>query len=258
MEFRLNKLHLKSLFIASLFLVLNASVFSQGTDSTNLFNPIFDDIAKKIPPLEALIDSAIANSPEIKIEELQASWARYEILSERREWLKYFEVIGYTNMGLWTFDDRTESNNSIFNQFTESQRQAYNVGFTFEFPLYSLIDRKNNINKRKKLLEIAIVEREIFVKEIRKLVIATYNELLQQQYKMKISNDYQQTSDMMMQNAEIMFLNGEIPPEEFNRQKDYQTRGALAYAETIGRFNNAYTLLEEIVGFKFNLINVLN
>ncbi len=257
MRFKLNQFIFKSVVLFVFLLALVKTVSAQQIDSSNYFNPIFDDIAKKIPPLEALIDSAIANSPEIRIEELQATWARYEILSERREWTKYFEVIGYSNAGIWLFDDKQETSNSIFESFLESRRQAYNVGFTFEFPFYSIVDRKNNINKRKKLLEIAIVEREVIVREIRKLVISTYNELLQQQHKMKISNDYQQTSDMMMQNAEIMFLNGEIPPEEFNRQKDYQTRGALAYAETIGRFNNAYTLLEEIVGFKFNLINVL-
>ena len=249
----------KSLILVSLFIACSLGSIAQVVDSSLFFDPILDDIAKKIPPLEALIDSAVANSPEIQIEELQATWARYEILSAKRQWTKHFEIIGYSNAGLWLSNDRSEANTANNNFYLfESKRQTLNAGFGIDFPLISLIDRKNNINKQKKKLEIAIVSREVVVRRIRQIVITTYYELLQQQEKMKISNDYQQTSDIMMQNAEIMFRNAEIPPEEFNRQKDYQTRGAAAYAETVGRFNIAYTLLEELVGFKFNLINVLN
>lgn len=257
MTIKFSKSIFKSVFIFSLFLVCCAGIKAQAIDSSLFFDPITDDIRNRIPPLEALIDSAIANSPQITIEELKAAAVKYEIISARREWTKYFEIIGYSNAGLWLRHERNELSGLSDFYLTESRRQAFNAGFTIKLPLYNLIDRKNNINKEKKKLEIAIVQREVIVKEIRKIVIATYNELIQLQDRMKISNDYQQTSDMMMQNAEIMFLNGEIPPEEFNRQKDYQTRGALEYAANIGNFNNAYTLLEELVGFRFNLINVL-
>lgn len=257
MIIKFSKSIFKSLLIISFFFVCIIGINAQVADNSLEYNPIFDDIAKKIPPLEALIDSAIANSPRITIEELQAVGARYEILSAKREWLSYFDIIGYSNAGIWYHNERDELTKLNDFYLTESHRQAYNAGFTIKFPLYSLIDRRNNINKEKKRLEVAIVEREVIVREIRKTVITTYYELLQQQHIMKISNDYQQTSDVMMQNADIMYRNGEIPAEEFNRQKDYQTRGAAAYAQTIGRFNIAYTLLEELVGFKFNLINVL-
>lgn len=244
------------LFISFLFIYEMGAV-AQTIDNSLIFNPIIDDISKKIPPLEALIDSAIANSPEIKIEELKASGARYEVTTARRYWTHYFEVLAGANSTLGYFNDRDELVFQNVFYSAESRRHIYNVGFVMKFPLYFFIDRKNNINKEKKRLEIAIVQREVVVRAIRKTVITIYNELLQEQRIMKISNDYQQTSDMMMQNAEIMFRNGEIPPEEFNRQKDYQTRGAAQYALTIGRFNQAYTQLEELVGFKFNLINVL-
>lgn len=239
------------------FSITGGKTFAQGIDSSMYFNPIKDDIAKKIPHLEALIDSAIANSPYIKWEELKAARVVYDIKTERRKWTEHFGIEGIFNYENYQYNDRDEL--TRLNQFylTESRRLNYGGGIYLRFPLYYLIDRKNNINKKKKELEIAIIQREVRVKEIRKDVITTFNELMQQQYMLKISNDYQQTSDMMMQNAEIMFLNGEIPPEEYNRQKDYQTRGAQSYAETLGRFNIAFTLLEEIVGFKFNLINVL-
>lgn len=230
---------------------------AQMIDSSIYFNPIKDDIAKKIPPLEALIDSAVANSPWVKWEELKAARVTYDIKTERRKWTEHFGIEGIFNYGNYFYNDRDELTRLDQFYLTESRRMNYGGGFYIRFPFYYIIDRKNNINKKKKELEVAMIQRDVRVREIREEVIRTYNELMQQQLMLKISNDYQQTSDMMMQNAEIMFLNGEIPPEEYNRQKDYQTRGAMSYAETLGRFNIAFTLLEELVGFKFNLINVL-
>ncbi len=250
----------KTLFTFLLFIGLSfvsISGYSQVVDSSLYFNPIKDDISKKIPHIEALIDSAIANSPYIKWEELKVARAAYDVISVKRDWISHFGIDGLINRGNYFFSDRDEL--TRLNQFylTQSKRFTYAAGFYVRFPLTAIIDRRNNISKSKKDMEIAIIQRAVKVREIRKDVIRTYNELMQQQLKLKISNDYQQFSDMMMQSSEILFLNGEIPPEEYSRQKDYQTRGAQAYAETLGLFNITYTLLEETVGFKFNLINVL-
>ncbi len=233
------------------------TTYAQEVDSSIYFNPIKDNISQKIPPLEALIDSAIANSPNVKWEELKAARAFYDIKTERRAWTEHIGVDLLINYGTYYFNDRNELTPELGFYLLESRRITYSGGVYVRFPLYYIIDRKNNINKKKKELEIAMIQRDVRIREIRKEVIETYNELMQQQLMLKIQNDYQQTSDMMMQNAENMFLAGEIPPEEYNRQKDYATRGAASYYETLGRFNIAYTLLEELVGFKFNLINVL-
>lgn len=247
---------LKSIFIVFI-LFMSQFLSAQEIDSSLYFNPIRDDIAKKLPPLEALIDSAIEHSPLVKIEELQAAWERYEIITAKREWLRHWGLNGEVNVGNWTYRDRDELTRRDRFYDSESRRTNYVAGVYVRIPIIYLVDRKNEINKKKKLLEISIVSREVVVREIRKLVIDTYTTLMQEQSILKITNDYQQVADMMMRNANNQFLNGEIPPEELARQKDYQTRGAADYALTIGRFNRAYTLLEEIVGIRFNLINVI-
>ena len=55
---------LKLLFFVSVLIVV-PQLFSsaQGTSPDEEFNPIVDDITKRIPSLEALVDSAVANSP---------------------------------------------------------------------------------------------------------------------------------------------------------------------------------------------------
>ncbi|PKP35278.1 MAG: hypothetical protein CVU00_03205 [Bacteroidetes bacterium HGW-Bacteroidetes-17] len=251
-----NKLLLK-ISVPLFFIVFTSIVEAQVTDSSMFFNPIRDNIAQKLPPLEALIDSAIANSPQIQMDELNADLTRYEIISAKRQWLQHWGLDMIVNYGNYLYNDRDELTRLDKFYLSESRRLNYGAGIYVRMPIFYAVDRKNEINKKKKYREIAIVNREIHVRMIRQEVIATYNILMQQQDILKITNDYQQVADMMMRNAENMFLTGEIPPEEYARQKDYQTRGATDYALTIGRFNSAYTLLEELVGIKFNLINVL-
>ncbi len=102
-----------------------------------------------------------------------------------------------------------------------------------------------------------MVRKQERIRQIRELVITTYNELVQQQNLLIIANDFRQFSMVQMQMAELQYLNREIDIADYTRLKDYQTRGDLNFAEILGRFNIAYTLLEEIVGIKFNLVNVL-
>jgi len=251
-----NKLLIK-ISIPLFFIVFTSIVEAQVIDSSMYFNPIRDNIAQKLPPLEALIDSAIANSPQIQMDELNADLTRYEIISAKRQWLQHWGLDMVANYGTYLYNDRDQLTRLDKFYLSESRRLNYGAGVYVRMPVFYAVDRKNEINKKKKYREIAIVNREIHVRVIRQEVIATYNTLMQQQDILKITNDYQQVAEMMMRNAENMFLTGEIPPEEYARQKDYQTRGATDYALTIGRFNSAYTLLEELVGIRFNLINVL-
>lgn len=239
------------------FLLFFNGSFSQQIDSTVYYNPLTDDIATKLPPLEALIDSAIANSPLVRIEELEADYNRYEIKTAKRNWMRNIYLDMEFDAGDWNYWDRDEQfelGERFY--FSESRRLSYYAGFSVRFPLKDIVDRRNEINKRKKQTEISLVRRQQRVREIRELVITTYNELIQQQNLLRISNEYQQYADIYMPIAEMEFKNGEIPASELQRLKDYQTRGQLAFADIIKAFNDAYWRLEEIVGMKFNLINV--
>lgn len=225
-------------------------------DSSRYFNPLTDDVAKKLPPLQALIDSAIANSPNVKIQELEAQYNSYEIKSEKLNWWRNIYLDAELDAGNWLYRDRNELAGNIPYDY-ESRRFSYYGGFSIRFPLIDIFNRRNQINMKKKLKEISLVRRELRIREIRELVVTTYNELIQQQRLLRISNEYQQYANIYMPIAEMEFKNGEIPASELQRLKDYQTRGAIMFADIVKAFNEAYWKLEEIVGMKFNLINVM-
>mgnify|MGYP006289165173 CR=1 FL=1 len=243
-------------FLFLIFHVLVAGQNNQENEKNDFFNPLTDDIATKLPPLEALIDSAIENSPRIKVEELTADYYRYTTKSAKVNWTRNFYLDAEFDAGDWNYWDRDELNQVDRFYYSESRRVSYLVGASIRFPLIDIVDRRNQINQQKKQVEIALANRDWQIRQVREQVVTLFNELIQQQELLRISNEYQQYADIYMPIAEMEFKNGEIPASELQRLKDYQTRGAERFANIIKAFNDAYWRLEEIVGMKFNLINV--
>ena len=126
-----------------LFIVITSSAFAQETESSLTFNPLRDDIADKLPALEALIDSAVKHSPLVKIEELNADWTRYEITSARREWLRHWGIDMIANYGNYMYNDRDELTRLDKFYLSESRRFNYGAGLYARIPIFYFVDRKN-------------------------------------------------------------------------------------------------------------------
>ncbi len=234
---------------------------SNGDESV-YFNPLTDDITKRLPPLRVLVDSAGYNSPSLKYEDLKADYYHYEQISAAREWLEYFSVNLDAIGGRWGYYDWSRSapgnlSNYSNYSFLTSFRSAFAAMFYIRLPLGALVDRRNRINKQKKWIEIELTQKEINRRFLQERVIEVYNNLVSAQSEIKIYNDYQQFTLMQMQMAQNEFLNGEITAAEYTRLKEIQTRGAIDFHKAIAEFSKNYQTLEVITGIKFNLITVL-
>ncbi|MBS4058442.1 MAG: TolC family protein [Bacteroidales bacterium] len=246
-------------FVVLLVMFISSPVCSQilETDETKLFNPLTDDITKRLPPLRVLIDSAVANSPYVRYEELKADYYYFEMLSQARYWTEHFSLNLDANFGRWTFRDRDELTRIDRFYFSESIRDNLAVGFYIRFPFATLIDRRNRINKQKKWIELSFTQREVNSRVVQREVIESYNLMVQWQNYIRIYNDYQKFTLIQMQMAQNQFLNGEITTAEYARLKEIQTRGNVEFSQAVAEFSKHYQLLEVYTGIKFNLINVL-
>ena len=231
-----------------------------SNDESKLFNPLTDDITKRLPNIRVLIDSAVANSPSVRYEELKADYYYYEQLSQQRYWMEHFSFNLDWNWGVWNFHDtQTSSIGSppTFRIDLNSLRDNFAVGFYIRFPLATIVDRRNRINKQKKWQELSFVQREINRQFVVQQTIEAYDMMIQWQNYIRIYNDYQKFTEIQMQMAQNQFLNGEISTAEYTRLKEIQTRGAIEYQQAIAEFSKNYRILEILTGINFNLINVL-
>lgn len=237
-------------------LIISFSAVSQSPGD-KYFDPLSDNILDYLPPLEALLDSAVANSPAVTYEELRTDYYRYEVKSAERAFLEHFYFEPELNYGQYYFNDRDELTRVDRFYLTQSHRWNFNGAFAIRFPLTSWVDRRNRINKQKKWVEISMAQQAINRKEVRANVIELYNTLAQQQKILKISNDYQHWTKIQMETAENEFVNGQISTAEITRLKEIATRGAIEYQKARAEFETAYDLLENLVGMKFNEIKGL-
>ncbi|MBK9290619.1 MAG: TolC family protein [Bacteroidetes bacterium] len=236
----------------------NAQAQILATDESRLFNPLTDDITKRLPNIRVLIDSAVKHSPSVKYEELKADYYYYEQLTAERHWMEHFSFNLDWNWGIWNFHDRqTSTISEPFAIDLNSIRDNFAIGFYIRFPLATLVDRRNRIAKQKKWQELSFVQREINRQFVVTQVIEAYDMMIQWQNYIRIYNDYQKFTMIQMQMAQNQFLNGEISTAEYTRLKEIQTRGAIEYQQAIAEFSKNYRTLEILTGINFNLVNVL-
>lgn len=242
-----------------LLMLYFTSVNGQETrnDDVIYFNPLTDDITKRLPPLRVLVDSAGYNSPSAKYEDLKADYYYYEQISATRQWLEYISINTDVILGHWDYRDKDEFSKTDRFYYSQSVRTTLAGMFYIRLPFGALIDRRNRINKQKKWIEISITQKEINLRYLQERVIIVYNELVNAQSQIRIYNDYQAFTMAQMQMAQNEFLNGEITTAEYTRLKEIQTSGAINFQQAIANFKKNYQTLEVITGIRFNLITVL-
>jgi len=222
------------------------------------FNPLTDDITQYLPPLSALLDTAVENSPSVNFESLKTDFYRYNVKTEKRNILEHLGLSSELNNGRFYYNDWNEGFQEPEFYYSESRRFNYELGVYVRLPISSIVDRRNRINKQKKWVEISMAREQEVAKQVRREVITLYNNLLESQRILKITNDYLQWTYVQMQMAENQFVNGQISTAEMTRLKEFQRRGQTEFAKQKAAFKSAYDQLQELVGMKFNKIKGLD
>lgn len=222
----------------------------------NQFDPIKDDIKNKIPPLEILIDSAIANNPYIQFRDLQLIVNDCKLRSNRVDWTRNIGVQSDIRYGNF-YDYSTNSSSGIQPPSIATNRNEthYGVAFYVNLPFYTLVSRKNQLKLANAEIDQAQKMAEVQRNELRQTVIKLYNDLILKQRLNRIKAKYLETSRINMQMVEKEFSNGIISVTEYSRISEIVTRTESDYENSRMDFLTAYMILEEMVGMKFNLTN---
>jgi len=220
------------------------------------FNPITDDITKKIPTLEMLIDSAIFNSHRLKYWDKEIAITEYELRSVRKDWSKSILLNGEwregtTNSLVFIEDQLGNSIGTLGN----SNQTRYSVGVSLRLPLLTVLDRGNQIKMSKMSIESKMEQKMEDRKSIRANVINLYNELVIQQNMMRLDIDNIGFATLTAEMADKEFENGKISLPDLSRVRDNLARARYRYVRTKLGFVNAYVMLQEVTGIKFENLN---
>jgi len=235
-----------------ILLINQLSGFAQQNKEPDLLN---DNIELMLPPLEAIIDSAIAKNPYVKFRDLQIDVNEYKLKADRSLWTKNLGL--QTDVRYGTFDNfstNTAEGQNPTLYATRSSQLNYGAGAYLKLPFYDFVNRKNQIRLAKAEVEQAKNLSQVQRKEVRQMVIRQYNDLIIKSRTLKIKLKYAETSRINMAMVEKEFLNGIISVSEYARISESVSRTDTDIETSKMDFRTAYMILEEIVGVKFNLM----
>ncbi|MBN1650447.1 MAG: TolC family protein [Bacteroidales bacterium] len=263
-QFNISYTRLSGFFISLLMLLLlfPKTLVSQElaneikVSNESVFNPITDDITKKIPPLDVLIDSALINSHRLKYWDTEIKITEYELKSAKRNWANGIFIQGDAKEGTWTSLSYVQDQygNEVGTLGTTDQGR-YTIGLGLRVPLVDLWDRGNKIKLNKMRIERNIEKMQEDRQAIRANVINLYNELLIQQNMLKLDIDNIEFSELTAEMADKEFQNGKISLSDLSRIRDNLNRARYRYVDSKTGFIKAYVMLQELTGIKFNELN---
>jgi len=242
-----------------LFFALLTFPFHGIAQETKAFDLMKDDIESLLPPLETIIDSAIARNPYVKFRDLQIVVNEQKLKANRSDWTRDIGI--QTDVRYGTFDNFAtnvvEGQNPALTS-TRNTQANYGVGAYIRIPFYDFINRKNQIKLSKAEIGQAQSYSSIQRNELRQQVIKQYNELIIKQRILKIKSRYATTAKINMEMAEKQFLNGVISIAEYSSISEIVSRSESDFESSKMDFRTAYMILVEIVGMNFNLTNNSN
>ncbi|MFZ4520409.1 MAG: TolC family protein [Bacteroidales bacterium] len=241
-----------TLLFLSLYLVDPSGGYSQSTHRFNVEN---DNISTLIPPLNVLIDSAIAHNAGLKSSKLAVGVNNNALKAYTNSWTKNLSLSADVRYGTFTNYSTEQITNLAVS--TNKSEFRYGVGGTLKFAINDFVDRKNQIQMVKTEIEIARNDYEEKVSDLKKLVITEYNDLILKQKLMILAAKKIETVKINMQMVEKEFLNGVIPLTEYTNMSATVSDSEAAFENARSAFMNAYMILEETSGMKFNIINTI-
>jgi outer membrane protein TolC len=230
--------------------------FGQNRDTT-YFNPLIDDIILRIPPLEDLIDSAIVHNPQIKYYDADIVEWRYRVKSASRVWLRNFYLDTYLQTDFW----KSVTNNSLnyqavpdnLNSFQNSYRGLGQI--EIRIPMQDLWDRKNQMKTATKEIEKSMASKDNVILQLRQAIITQYNQLIVNQKILKNANESVIAGAMNKEMGDKEFLNGQSTLYDLAYIMEMYRVAVFNYETSRNAFFNSYMILQELCGFKFNIIN---
>ncbi|MGZ0016168.1 TolC family protein [Yeosuana sp. AK3] len=233
-------------------IILFLSVFKNADAQTIENQPKDNDIIEfSFPPLQVVIDSVLNRNAMMRFNNKEIEVKQATLQSEQAYWTRNFGFQADSRYG--TLNNFSTSADGITNSAfsTTSKQFNYSVGVYVKFPIFDLLNKKNQVKIARLQLDEAEALAESQEDQIRQLVIRQYQELILKQKLLGIKAQTLGNAKVNMEMVEKEFRNGVTTVSEYVRISDITSRIESEYEQSKSDFFLAKKLLEDIAGFTF-------
>ncbi|HBB91023.1 MAG TPA: hypothetical protein DC042_04745 [Bacteroidales bacterium] len=203
-----------------------------------------------LPSLNALIQTALENSPLIRQQEAMVDMRDWQTKSAKLDWTRYFQLFSEARYGAV---DYVVVGGIGTGQITDNTFR-YNIGTRIQLNAFDFLDQK----KKEKTAEAVLDFEKAKVEEAKRLiideVIKQYNQVITYKEIIRIKSDNLQGQLTNMEKMELKFATGDEDLMEFARIKEITTKAQEEFELAKKEFREAYMLLENLVGVKLDQI----
>ncbi len=233
-------------------MVLSLSIKAQNTLPP--LNPIVNSTqqilnAKKIPPLNELIDAAIASSPMRQYQKERQREAQLKIKSARREILENIGVEAYYRYGRLGVIDYSDSGSLLPEPVTTNNTQDQNwwyVGAYLRLPILDVVDRGNVVKTQKSIAKQSEYLMADAAQQIALKVVEQYNALVLNLDLLAIKSTLLQTNDAQIVESEAHYRDGQITLSRLAQLQEMHAKVTTEYATALSQAREALLKLEQL------------
>lgn len=207
-----------------------------------------------IPPLKVIIDSVLKRNGMVRFRKQHVEVQASKLKSEGIYWTRNLGVQADTRYG--TFDNTSltaDGGTSGTYLNTNTKQWNYGVGLYLKFPVFDLINRKNQVHLAKMELEESKSMVQFQEDEIRQTTIKLYQDLILKQKLLQIKSENLGNGKVNMQMVEKEFRNGLVPVAEYVRISGMSSNLETDYELAKSDYIVAKQILEDMAGFVFSV-----
>jgi len=246
---------MKTISMALLLSFHTLLVLGQNTPARNEnWQSKFFNSPKEVLP--KLINAAIKNSTELEKLGLAEQIAQDQSKLTNKKILNRLSLgTNYSYGTTYNFingDTPGSGGGGGINPFSLPTQSQYNVGLSLGMSLGELLSRPYEKHQQQLMIKQVQADRVIGEKEIRKAMIAMYQEVVLANTELKHIQEALQTANVNKKISERRFKNGEVMVSEQMAADDMYSKAVLSEVQARSQYQTALLLLEETIGMTIN------
>ncbi len=250
----------KLIYFFTFHLLFISTVFSQENLNKPTKTNSNDSLKTEqilLPSLNDLIESAIKNSPLLKVNDREIDKLLEEIKIQKKSWLQYIMFDANTKYGLYnqlSISDQITGESPEISVQSNKEQFNYFAGLTFKIPVTAFTNKKNEL----KILNYSIQEYELkkeqLKKEISSLVVEEYYKLQNYKEQLEISQNVLQILKFNYLKSERELQNGVINITDFSMISGSYYKSEENYSKSKSEYQAQLHKLQILTGFKITEI----
>jgi len=201
------------------FLILFVSMLL--LDSSSYAQTENNEAGWQLPPLQALIDSALLHSPMITGADYDILMSQYELTDAHKAWMQRINLSSDVRYGSMIDWSRLQGNSSTFMSFSDTKfTPTFGVGVNAYLPISEIFDKKRSIQKAQLRIEQSETRKDETIRTLKQSVISAYFDVMTTQKTLVTRAEMSSSSGMLFDQAKLDYAENRITLSEYTRMSD--------------------------------------